>query len=140
MGTKIVLDTNVFVSAIGWKGASREIFKDCIEGNLELFISTEIFDEIKRVLNYPKFKFSQDEIDEFLDQILEAGNLVETKVKVEIIKDDPSDNKFLECALTVDADYIISRDPHILRIKEFEGIKIISPEDYMKEGLGRVLI
>lgn len=57
MGTKIVLDTNVFVSAIGWKGASREIFKDCIEGNLELFISTEIFDEIKRVLNHPKFKF-----------------------------------------------------------------------------------
>ncbi len=136
MGKKVVLDTNVFVSALGWKGTSREIFKDCIEGSLELFISTEIFDEIKRVLNYPKFKFSQDEIAEFLDQILEVGNLVETKVKVEKIKDDPSDNKFLECAVTVDADYIISRDSHILKIKEFEGIKLISPEDYMKESYG----
>jgi putative PIN family toxin of toxin-antitoxin system len=136
MGKKVVLDTNVFVSALGWKGASREIFKDCIEGSLELFISTEIFDEIKRVLNYPKFRFSQDEINEFLDQILEVGNLVETKVKIEKIKDDPSDNKFLECAVTVDADYIISRDSHILKIEEFEGIKLISPEDYMKESYG----
>lgn len=39
MGKKVVLDTNVFVSASGWKGASREIFKDCIEGKFELFIS-----------------------------------------------------------------------------------------------------
>jgi putative PIN family toxin of toxin-antitoxin system len=109
MGKKVVLDTNVFVSALGWKGASREIFKDCIEGSLELFISTEIFDEIKRVLNYPKFRFSQDEINEFLDQILEVGNLVETKVKIEKIKDDPSDNKFLECAVTVDADSLLSK-------------------------------
>lgn len=120
----------------GWKGASREIFKDCIRGNLELFISAEIFDEIKRVLNYPKFKFSQDEISEFLDQILEVGNFVETKVKVEIIKDDPSDNKFLECAATVNADCVISRDPHVLKIKAFEGIKLMSPEDFTKGGYG----
>ena len=134
MGKKVVLDTNVFVSALGWKGASRNIFNNCIDGDLELFISAEIFDEIKRVLNYPKFKFSQDEISEFLDQILEVGNFVETKVKVEIIKDDPSDNKFLECAATVDADYIVSRDTHILKIKEFEGIKTMSPEAFLEKG------
>jgi predicted nucleic acid-binding protein len=86
-------------------------------------------------LNYPKFKFSQTEIDDFLDQVLEVGSLVETEVKVEMIKDDPSDNKFLECAITVEADYIISRDPHILKIKEFEGIKIKSPEVFMEEGI-----
>lgn len=134
MGKKVVLDTNVFVSALGWKGASREIFQNCIRGNLELFISAGIFDEVKRVLHYPKFKFSQDEISEFLDQILEVGNFVETKVKVEIIKDDPSDNKFLECAATVNADCVISRDPHILKIKAFEGIKLMSPEDFTKAG------
>jgi putative PIN family toxin of toxin-antitoxin system len=136
MGKKVVLDTNVFVSALGWKGTSREIFKGCIDGDLELFISTEIFNEIKRVLNYPKLKFSKDEIDGFLDQILEVGNLIEATVKVEKIKDDPTDNKFLECAVTVDADYIISRDPHILKIKEFEGIRIISPDDFTKKNNG----
>lgn len=134
MGTKVVLDTNVFVSALGWRSASREIFNECIQGKLELFISIEIFDEIKRVLNYPKFKFSRMEIDEFLDQILEVGSLVETEVKVEIIKDDPSDNKFLECAIAVGADYLISRAPHVLKIKEFEGIKITSPEVFRKKG------
>ena len=100
MGKKVVLDTNVFVSALGWKGASREIFKGCIDGDLALFISTEIFNEIERVLHYPKLKFSKNEIDRFLDQILEVANFTEITVKVEIIKDDPTDNKFLECAVT----------------------------------------
>lgn len=111
MGTKIVLDTNVLISALGWKGDSHKIFNDCINGDLELFLTAQIFDEIKRVLYYPKFKFSQEEIDEFLDQILEIGCVVETNVTIKVIKDDPSDNKFLECAVTVGADYIISRDP-----------------------------
>lgn len=132
MGQKVVLDTNVFVSGLGWKGASHNVLNECINENLDLFLSVEIFDEIKRVLNYPKFKFSETEINEFLDQILEVGSLVETEIKVDIIKDDPSDNKFLECAITVDADYIISRDPHVLKIDEFRGIKIITPEDYME--------
>ncbi len=133
MGTKVVFDTNVFVSALGWRGASHEIFNRCIKGNLKLFISIEIFDEIKRVLNYPKFRFHQAEIDEFLEQILEVGRLVETEVKVQIIKDDPSDNKFLECALAAKADYIISRDSHLLKILEFAGIKISSPEKLRTE-------
>lgn len=132
MGSKVVLDTNVFVSALGWKGASHNVLNECINEKLDLFLSVEIFNEIKRVLMYPKFRFSATEINEFLDQILEIGNLVETAIKVNIIKDDSSDNKFLECAISVDADYIISRDPHILKINEFRGIKIITPEDYME--------
>jgi len=134
MGSKVVLDTNVFISALGWKGASHKIFNECINGNLELFLSLDIFDEIKRVLKYPKFKFSKSEINEYLDQILEVGSLVETEMKVNVIKADPSDNKFLECAITVDADYLISRDPHVLEIKEFRGIKIISPEDFWESA------
>ena len=132
MGSKVVLDTNVFVSALGWKGASHKIFNECISGKVELFLSINIFDEIKRVLKYPKFKFSNTEISEFLDQVLEVGSLVETEVKIDAIKDDPSDNKFLECAITVEADYLVSRDPHVLKIKEFRGITIISPEDFVE--------
>ena len=60
--------------------------------------------------------------------------MVETEIKVNIIKDYPSDNKFLECAITVDADYLVSRDPHVLKIKEFRGIKIISPEDFWERA------
>lgn len=132
MGSKIVLDTNVFISALGWKGASHKIFNKCVSGNLNLFLSTGIFDEIKRVLKYPKFKFSKSEINEFLDLILEVGSLVETEIEINIIEADPSDNKFLECAITADADYLVSRDPHVLKIKEFRGIKIMSPENFME--------
>ena len=134
MGSKVVLDTNVLISAFGWKGASRKIFHKCIKGELDLFLTIEMFDELKRVVNYPKFKFSQAEIDEFLDQILEIGSLVEPGIKLEIIKEDPSDNKFFECAVAVAADYIISRDPHVLKVKEYKGIKIISPEAFKQES------
>ncbi|MBI5789603.1 MAG: putative toxin-antitoxin system toxin component, PIN family [Candidatus Schekmanbacteria bacterium] len=136
MGKKVVLDTSVFISALGWKGASHKIFNDCIFGKYELILSLEIFDELKRVLNYPKFKFSQAEIEDFLDQILEVGTLVEPAVAIEMIENDPSDNKFLECAITVDADYIISRDPHLTKGKEFNGIMIMSPENFREITCG----
>ena len=54
--------------------------------------------------------------------------------KVHRVQFFTNDNKFLECAVTVRADYIISRDIHILKIKEFEGIKIVSPELFVRES------
>jgi len=66
VGKKIVLDTNVIVSAFGWRGAPHKIFKQCISGQLTFFFSPPLLSEIKLVLAYPKFNFNQDEIDEFL--------------------------------------------------------------------------
>ena len=132
MGTKIVLDTNVIVSAFGWKGVPHEIFQKCIESHFQLFISPPLLSEIKRVLSYHKFHFNQDEIDEFLSIIIEVAEIVEPEIIINLILHDPSDNRVLECAITADCEYIISGDRHLLIIKEFETIKILSPDQFKK--------
>jgi len=132
MGTKIVLDTNVIVSAFGWKGVPHEIFQKCIESHFQLFISPPLLSEIKRVLSYHKFHFNQDEIDEFLSIIIEVAEIVEPEIIINLILHDPSDNRVLECAITADCEYIISGDRHLLKIKEFETIKILSPDQFKK--------
>jgi putative PIN family toxin of toxin-antitoxin system len=132
MGKKIVLDTNVIVSAFGWKGSAHEIFQKCIKGHFQLYLSPQILSEIKRVLSYHKFHFNQDEIDEFLSIIIEAAEIVEPEIIIDLISQDSSNNRVLECAITADCEYVISGDKHLLEIKEFESIKILSPDKFKK--------
>ncbi|MFO8016677.1 MAG: putative toxin-antitoxin system toxin component, PIN family [Candidatus Woesearchaeota archaeon] len=72
-------------------------------------------------------------INEWVDLIIRNSELTEIKDILDVVQDDPSDNKFLETALNGKADYIITRDNHLLKIKEYKGIRIITPEEFLKE-------
>ena len=65
--------------------------------------------------------------------ILEYTKIVRPIKKVEVVKDDPDDNKIIECALTAEADYIVSGDSHLFNIKEVLGIKILKPKEFLDE-------
>ena len=132
MGKKIVLDTNVIVSAFGWQGAPHEIFKKCISGHFNFFLSPPLLSEIKRVLAYPKFNFNQDEKDEFFSIITETAKIVEPEFTINLIPQDSSDNRVLECAVAADCEFIISGDKHLLEIKNFGDIRILSPDEFLK--------
>ncbi len=132
MGKKIVLDTNVMISAFGWQGAPHEIFKRCIIGHLNLFLSPPLLSEIKSVLAYPKFNFNPDETDEFFSIVIETAEIVEPEVTINLIPQDPSDNRVLECAVAADCEAIITGDKHLLKIKAFGDIKILSPDNFLK--------
>lgn len=67
-----------------------------------------------------------------LHKIVSISGLVKPTKKLDIVKDDPDDNKILECAIAGKVDYIISNDEHLLKLKEFEGIPIIKPEEFLK--------
>lgn len=135
MGTKnVVIDTNVLISALlNPRGKSREIYTLALRKKFNLFISEALLDELKRVLEYPKFEFSGLEKEIFLRNILRIAILVETKRKVTIIKEDPPDNEFINCALEAKADYIVSGDPHLNLLKEYSGIKILPPAEFLQE-------
>ncbi len=133
MGKKIVLDTNVLVSAFGWKGSPNRVMQKCVEGVCQLYISTAIIQETKKVLCYEKFDFVQTEIDEFISLVLETAMLVEPEIVLDIIQNDPPDNRILECAVAADCDYIVSGDRHLLEIKRFGNIRIVKPENFLKE-------
>jgi putative PIN family toxin of toxin-antitoxin system len=129
---RVVLDTNVFISALFWKGAPYQVFKRILEGVILNFISPQILEELKERLLY-KFKLPSEKVREFLEIIVFNSQIVYPKKKLNVVKKDPKDNKILECALEAQASFIISGDKHLLEIKEYKGIKIISPKEFLNE-------
>ncbi|MFW6111284.1 MAG: putative toxin-antitoxin system toxin component, PIN family [Thermoproteota archaeon] len=127
---RVVLDTNVLVSAIFWKGNESPIIQLVEEGKLTLVTSLPILKELKKVLSYPKFPLDKEKVNEQVEYFFLA-QLVSPTQKLNLIPQDPSYNKFLECALTGKADYIVSGDRHLLDLKEFQGIKIITGEELL---------
>ncbi|MBS3100545.1 putative toxin-antitoxin system toxin component, PIN family [Candidatus Woesearchaeota archaeon] len=128
----VVLDTNVFISGIFWKGSSNKVLTDWRNGKFTLVTSLEAVSEIIKVLKDFKIKLSDDMIKEWVDLIVRNSIIVEPKEKISIIKDDSKDNIFIETAVAGSVDYIVSQDNHLLKLREFRGIKIITPEEFLK--------
>lgn len=84
------------------------------------------------MLAYHKFNFDQDEIDEFFSVVIEAAEIVEPEITINLISQDPDDNRVLECAVTADCEFIISGDKHLLDLKEFGDIRILSPDEFLR--------
>ncbi|MBI2558951.1 putative toxin-antitoxin system toxin component, PIN family [Candidatus Woesearchaeota archaeon] len=129
---KIVIDANNLISALGWEGKPKELFRKVIDKEYDLYISIKQIAELEEVMNYPKFSFSEEQKKDFLEIIFEIANIVDTKTNLNVIKEDPDDNVLLECAVEVNADYIISGDKHLRKLKEFGKIKIVSVSEFLE--------
>lgn len=127
-----MLDTNVLVAALGWKGPPHKIFLHCIDGLHNLHTSPTLISELEKVLSYKKFKFSAHEIKEFVSLVIETAHIVEPAITLSALRTDESDNRVLECALAASVDYIISGDKHLLSLREFQAIKILTPDSFLK--------
>ena len=126
---KIVFDTNVLISATLWDNsvAQKFLFR-CIKENILIFSSQEIIEEYKEILARD-FEYTEQKISEILEKILQFLTLVTSSIKIDIVKEDPDDNKIIECAVESKSEYIISYDNHLLKLKEYQGIKIVRPEE-----------
>ncbi|KJR43720.1 protein of unknown function DUF132 [Candidatus Magnetoovum chiemensis] len=136
---RVVLDANIFVSAIiSPKGnSSRIIFLIEQERNLKLITSLSILEEVKRVLFYPiveKYhKNNKEEIKIKLEKITQFAEITSNQTNtIDVIKTDPDDNKYLECAVEGNANYIVSGDYHLLELESFQGIGIVTPAEFLK--------
>ncbi|MEE8167666.1 MAG: putative toxin-antitoxin system toxin component, PIN family [Candidatus Hydrothermarchaeales archaeon] len=130
---RVVLDTNVLISAIGWRGHPRKVLALCIDGKLTLMQTQEMLKEFERVLQRARFTFIHAEKkQELLRYLIDISIKVTPKENVEVIKEDPDDNKFLDCAVAGKADYIVSGDRHLLKLKEHKGIKIVTASGLLK--------
>ena len=129
---KIAVDTNFLISATQWDySVSHKLLKKLIINNIELFTTKEILDEFAEVLKRD-FLYGKEEIKNIIEKVLQFLTIVTPSQKVDVIKDDADDNIILECALEGKAEYIISYDKHLLNLKEFQGIKIVKPEEALK--------
>ena len=129
--TKVFLDTNILISALGWKGKPRVIFEKCLHSELELVTSPNQISELKRVMDYPKFNFTAEQKATFISIFLEIATMIEIPGTVKVIAEDPDDDAMLETAIVGTVDYLISGDPHLLKLKEFAKIKIVTANEFL---------
>lgn len=130
---KVVIDTNVIVSAAkSTDGNPAQIFEMLLLEEITNYTTKEIIEEMKEVLARPRIKLNLLEQEFIINNYGKFSIKIETIYKFDIIKEDPDDNKFLECAVDGKVDYIISGDDHLLKLKEFKGIKIMTPAEFVK--------
>jgi putative PIN family toxin of toxin-antitoxin system len=130
---RVVLDTNVLISAIVFGGKPREILGKIISGKIHLAISQDILDELVAVLTGSKFKYASNVAYEIKNAIEELGEMVIPEKRINIVKKDSDDNRILECAFAADADLIISGDNHLLELMKYKNIQIVSPVEFLEK-------
>lgn len=128
----VVLDTNVIISALlSPTGAPAQVLDYWREGLFTVISSPQLIDELKRALTYSRvvkyLKLSDEDIDLFLKYFRQFSEVVEPDFSLDILKEDPDDNRVLECAAAGSAAYIITGDKHLVAFEEFRGMVILSP-------------
>jgi hypothetical protein len=130
---RVVLDTNVLVSALLFTGISAELVPLWQKGAITVLLSREILEEYLRVLAYPKFELSEGEIKGLLEEeLLPFVQIIKPGIRVRVVKRDPSDNKFVECAVAGKADVLISGDKDLLTIKHYRRVRIQTPARFLE--------
>lgn len=83
-------------------------------------------------MDYPKFCFTKDEKELFVALILQIAKMVKIRKTVHIIKEDPDDDTILETAIEGGVNYLVTGDPHLLKLKEFAGVRIVTPDEFLR--------
>jgi len=124
---RVVLDTNIFVSSIFWeKGNPHKVIELALDKKIQIFSSLAILEELEKILRRD-FDEPDKMIHRQISLILEYARIIQVAVSLDVVKDDPEDDKIVECAASCNADYIVTGDKHLLNLKEYNRIKIISP-------------
>ena len=136
---RVVMDTNQIISAIlSPVGLADNILKSSgLKGvqKYQLVLSEPILQEAGRVLKYERLRplhgWSDEKIYDFLNLLKEVAIITNGETIVEVVNSDPEDNKFFAAALEGDASYIVSRDAHLHEVREYKGIKVLTPEVFI---------
>lgn len=133
---KAVIDINLFVSSvINKNGTPAKLLQAWRDNAFLLIISEQMLEDVKRVLQYPqiknKYNLKDDEIKQVVDTIKNFAIVFPDVIELDVIKEDPDDNKVLACALGAKADCIVSGDRHLLKLGVFGDIPIVTAKDFL---------
>jgi len=132
----VVLDTNVIISSLlSAKGPPAEVIRRWEAGEFDVVTSPALISELEWALTYPRvrkyLKSSDEEIDAFLKHLRTTAIVVEPQMALDVVEDDPDDNRVLECAVAGDATYIVSGNTHLIDLKTYEQIVILNPVGFL---------
>ena len=128
----VVIDTNVLVSRLLFCGKPGEFVELWKNRRIQPYISKAMVDELVRVLAYPKFQLTADEIDYLLySEILPYFEVTTTRDGPIVVKVDPQDDIFLRCAEAAEAKFVVTGDRHLLSLKTYRKISILTPAQFL---------
>ncbi len=131
---RVVFDVNVLVSSLITRGKPRELWFKARRKSFALILSREIISEFVKVMSREKFSryVNEEDLRVFLQALYETALLVRIKSRFKIVKEDPEDDMVLRTAYDAKADYIVSGDKHLLSLRGFKGIRIVSVNEMLK--------
>lgn len=134
---RVILDTNIWVSGLLWKGAPWQVIRLAEDGQIDIYASLDIMTELRNVLLYPHLKARQETLkkqarDLFIS-VLHLVTIVEPEHIEPVIPADPKDDILLACALTAGAQYLISGDKHLLNLGIWHGIQMVTVNKFLDE-------
>ena len=130
---RVVLDTNVLISTALPRSRLTPLVAAWQSGRCRLLLSSAILDEYLRVLARPKFQLAPEDIRRIVErEVLPYAEIVHVRSQIEAVADDPSDNKFLACAVDGRADQLVTGDRHLLALKHFRGVPISTPAAFLQ--------
>jgi uncharacterized protein len=132
----VTADTNIYISAFNYRGNSRELINLANAGAIRLDLSEDIIRETVRVL-VDKFGWSREGARLAEDQMRRFGNVVTPGERVDVVKEDPADNRILECARAARSNFIVTGDKDLLRLGDFEDTPIVRVADFLGMAEGR---
>lgn len=127
-----MIDSNVVISAFLFGGPPAEVLRHVVEGIVLCFISIPIIEEIRDVLQRPKFGLSLDRSLAIVEELHAICSVVNPTRNIRAIAKDPDDNRVLECACAADVSIIVSGDAHLLDLGTWQNIRILSPSRFLK--------
>jgi uncharacterized protein len=122
---RVVVDTNVLVSALIAKGKPLWLVQKLLDKHT-VILSSQMLAELVDVLSRDKFTITKVQIDWFISLLLRKSTIASVSGNLKIVLEDPDDNIVLLTAINGKADYIVSGDKHLLTLKKFEGIEIVT--------------
>jgi putative PIN family toxin of toxin-antitoxin system len=133
--SRVVLDTNVYISALLFGGFPGSVLELAILGAFTLILSPALLDELDEKLR-AKFEMTMEDTAFLRARLETVGEIVEPGEVLKVIVDDPDDNRVLECAVKGKADLIVSGDRHLLKLGMYRGIKIVTVRQFMESVEG----
>jgi uncharacterized protein len=128
---KVTADTNILISALAYaQGKPLRFLQMATAGDINLTVSEDIVEEMVDVL-VRKFNATPREVTEARQIVAARARTIRLSVQLGVVKDDPDDNRIIECAVSAGSDYIVTGDKDLLRMKRYYSIQILTVSDFL---------
>lgn len=142
MKLSAVVDTNILVSGILWRGVPFELLRWAEKNILIIYTSLDIMTEVYRVLHYPKFQQYIDNQQasggELFIKIASLCTIIQVEQVVSGLCSDTDDEKFLSCALAANVEVLVSGDRHLLDLKQYRSVRILTAREFYEENIHKI--